>query len=271
MQMKHVIGSVPRSRRFLLALGHLAFVLCLATTALAQELPPKPDPPRLVNDFVGILSGDEQQRLEQKLLSFNDSTSTQVTIVIIKSTGDYPPGDYAFALGRAWGVGQKGKNNGVVLLWATGDRKIFIAPGYGLEGALPDAICKRIISNILAPNFKQEQYYAGLDAATDEIVRRASGEFEAEPDNAAHDEEFPSGLLIFIVIVVIIFIYLAGRNRGGGTGNRRSGGMFFPPVTTFTGWGSSSGGSGWGGGSGGGGFGGFGGGSFGGGGAGGDY
>ncbi|MCY7349198.1 MAG: TPM domain-containing protein [Cytophagaceae bacterium] len=263
---------MPPTRSLLRVLGHLTFVLFLTTAALAQELPPKPDPPRLVNDFVGILSGSERQQLEQKLLAFNDSTSTQITIVIVKSTGDYPPGDYAFALGRAWGVGQKGKNNGVILLWATGDRKIFIAPGYGLEGALPDAICKRIISNILGPNFKQEQYFAGLDAATDEIIRRASGEFEAEPKDTAKDEGFPSGLLIFIVIIVIIFIFLAGRNRGGGKGLGRGGGMFIPPFTTFTGWGSSSGGSGWGGGSsGGGGFGGFGGGSFGGGGAGGDY
>ncbi len=249
------------------------FGLLLSVSAFAQDLPPKPTPPRLVNDFVGILSGGERETLERKLVAFNDSTSTQITIVIVKTTGDYPPGDYAFALGRAWGVGQKGKNNGVILLWATGDRKIFIAPGYGLEGALPDAICKRIVSNILSPNFKQEQYFAGLDQATDEIIRRASGEYKADPNAAAPDGGFPSGLLIFIVIVVIIFIYLASRNRGGGGGMRnRGGGMFFPPFTTYSGWGGSSGGGSWGGGgSSGGGFGGFGGGSFGGGGAGGDY
>lgn len=245
--------------------------LLLTFTALAQDLPPKPNPPRLVNDFVGILSGAERETLERKLVAFNDSTSNQITIAIVKSTGDYPPGDYAFALGRAWGVGQKGKNNGVVILWATGDRKIFIAPGYGLEGALPDAICKRIISNILAPNFKQEQYFAGLDGATDEIIRRVGGEFTAD-DTAAHDEEFPTGLIVFLIAVVFIFIYLASKRGGGGGAGygRRGGGMFFPPYVNYGGWGGSSGGGSWGGG-GGGGFGGFGGGSFGGGGAGGDY
>ena len=258
--------------RLLPALTVLLSVLRFA--AFAQDLPPRPNPPRLVNDFVNILSGAERETLERKLVAFNDSTSNQITIAIVKSTGDYPPGDYAFALGRAWGVGQKGKNNGVVILWATGDRKIFIAPGYGLEGALPDAICKRIISNILAPNFKQERYFDGLDQATDEIIRRVSGEFTAD-DTAAHDLEFPVGLVVFLIVVVFIFIYIAvkrgGGGGGGGTGyGRRGGGMFFPPYVNYGGWGGSSGGGSWGGG-GGGGFGGFGGGSFGGGGAGGDY
>jgi len=246
----------------------------LTVSAFAQDLPPQPNPPRLVNDFVGMLSGSERDILERKLVAFNDSTSNQVTIVIVKTTGDNPPGDYAFALGRAWGVGGKEKNNGVVILWATGDRKIFIAPGYGLEGALPDAICKRIVSNILAPNFKQEQYFTGLDQATDEIIRRASGEYKAEPKDTARDGGggFPSGLLVIIVLVIIAIIFFSNRNKGGG--NRyRGGGGFFPPFVTFGGWGSSSGGGSWGGGGGGGGggFGGFGGGSFGGGGAGGDY
>jgi uncharacterized protein len=249
----------------------LLCALLLSVAALAQDLPPRPNPPRLVNDFVGMLSASERESLERKLVAFNDSTSNQITIAVVKTTGDYPPGDYAFALGRAWGVGQKGKNNGVVILWATADRKLFIAPGYGLEGALPDAICKRIVSNILAPNFKQEQYFAGLDQATDEIIRRASGEYKADPSDRATDEQFPSGLLIFIVIVIVIIIYLSSRNRGGGGTRYRGGGMFFPPFTTFSGWGGSSGGGWGGGGGGGGGFGGFGGGSFGGGGAGGDY
>lgn len=254
-------------------LGTLLGVL-LAFSALAQDLPPQPNPPRLVNDFAGMLSGSERDILERKLVAFNDSTSNQVTIVIVKTTGDNPPGDYAFALGRAWGVGGKEKNNGVVILWATDDRKLFIAPGYGLEGALPDAICKRIVSNILAPNFKQEQYFTGLDQATDEIIRRASGEFKAEPKDTARDGSnggFPAGLLMIIVLVIIAIIFFSNRNKGGG--NRyRGGGGFFPPFVTFGGWGSSSGGGSWGGGGGGGGgFGGFGGGSFGGGGAGGDY
>jgi len=233
-------------------------------------IPDKPNPPRLVNDFVGILQAGARETLEEKLRRYADSTSTQITIVIVKTTEPYPIGDWAFQVGRKWGVGQKGKNNGLVLAWATSDRKIYIATGYGLEGAIPDAVANRIIDNIIVPAFKQQQYYEGLDAATTEIIKRAQGEYK--DDKSDGDGSGGSvGFIILIVIIVFVFIWLS--RRGGGGGNRsRGGGMggWFIPYTTFTGWGSSSGS--WGGGGGGGSdFGGFGGGSFGGGGAGGDY
>ncbi|WP_461067672.1 TPM domain-containing protein [Spirosoma horti] len=269
----------------LLRLGFLFVLLVVvAPTLQAQDtatdtgtstntaIPDKPNPPRLVNDFVGILSSTEKAQLEQKLRTYNDSTSTQITIVIVKTTEPYPIGDFAFQVGRKWGVGQSGKNNGLVLAWATQTRKIFIAPGYGLEGAIPDAIAKRIITNTLAPAFKQQQYYQGLDEATTEIIRRASGEYKADPDT---NSDGGGGGFIFIILIGIIIVFIIiRRNRGGGNNNSRGGGwggpIFFP--TTYSGWGGSGGGSSWGGGgSSGGGFGGFGGGSFGGGGAGGDY
>lgn len=249
-------------------------LLTLATGVRAQissadsVVPARPNPPRLVNDFVGILSQSERSQLEQKLRSYNDSTSTQITIVIVRTTEPYPIGDFAFKVGRKWGVGQQGKNNGLVLAWATETRKIYIATGYGLEGAIPDAIAKRIISNVIVPNFKQAQYYQGLDEATTEIIQRAKGEYQAEPDAGSGGD----GASIFIwIFIVFIIIYFISRRSGGGGNNRNRGGGFFPPVffptSTYSGWGGSSGG----GGGGGGGFGGFGGGSFGGGGAGGDY
>lgn len=236
-------------------------------------IPDKPNPPRLVNDFVGILQAGARETLEEKLRRYNDTTSTQITIVIVKTTEPYPIGDFAFQVGRKWGVGQKGKNNGLVLAWATETRKIYIATGYGLEGAIPDAVANRIISNIIVPAFKQQQYYEGLDAATTEIIKRAQGEYKEDP-SASEGEGGGWGFIILIIILVFVFIWL--RRRGGGGGNNRSrggmGGWLFP-YTVFTGWGSSSGswGSGGGGGGGGSDFGGFGGGSFGGGGAGGDY
>ncbi|GAB2520693.1 hypothetical protein GCM10027085_08290 [Spirosoma aerophilum] len=234
-------------------------------------IPAKPSPPRLVNDFVGILSSSERSQLEQKLRTYNDSTSTQITIVIVKTTEPYPIGDFAFQVGRKWGVGQQGKNNGLVLAWATQTRKVFIAPGYGLEGAIPDAIAKRIITNTIAPAFKQEQYFQGLDEATTEIIRRASGEYKADPNLDSGDD---GGSFIFILIIFIIIIFIiVRRNKGGGSNNSRGGGFMpvFFPTSTYSGWGGSGGGGSFGGGSSGGGFGGFGGGSFGGGGAGGDY
>ncbi|GAB3896266.1 hypothetical protein GCM10028803_13670 [Larkinella knui] len=246
-------------------------VVSFQTYGQDDVIPERPNPPRLVNDFVGILSADERARLEEKLRVYNDSTSTQIVIVIAKSTDPYPIGDYSFQIGRKWGVGQKGQNNGLVLAWVPSTRKVFIATGYGLEGAIPDAIAKRIVSQIIVPRFKNEQWYAGLDEATTEIIRRASGEYKADPSDSGDDG---GGLIFFVIIfVVIIVIIWISRNRGGGGSNRNRGGGFFPvpfPTSTFSGWGGSSGN--WGGGGGGGSsFGGFGGGSFGGGGAGGDY
>lgn len=253
-------------------------LLGLGTSLRAQVssadsvIPDRPNPPRLVNDFVGILSRSERDQLEQKLRAYNDSTSTQLTIVIVRTTEPYPIGDFAFRVGRKWGVGQQGKNNGLVLAWATQTRKVYIATGYGLEGAIPDAIAKRIISNTIVPAFKQEQYYQGLDAATTEIIQRAQGEYDAEPRSG--DGDGGGGFLLILFIVFVIVFLISRRNRGGGPGNRNRGGGFFPPVffptSTYSGWGGSGGG-GWSGGGGGSDFGGFGGGSFGGGGAGGDY
>lgn len=243
-----------------------------AQTVPDDSLPNRPSPPRLVNDLVGMLSPGEVDQLERKLVAYNDSTSSQLAIVVVKSTGLYEPADYAFSIGRKWGVGQKGKNNGVVLLWATGTRKIYIATGRGMEGVLPDAIAKRIVSQIIAPNFKQQQYYQGLDQAVDEMFRRATGEYKADP---AGEGNSSGGEIIFWIIAIIIIIFLVMRSRGGGGGGTRyrggGGGMFLPYIL-LSGGGSSSGSWGGGGSSGGGGgFGGFGGGDFGGGGAGGDY
>ena len=258
-----------------------ALLLCTLATAVRAQvssadsvIPARPNPPRLVNDYVGILSSSERDRLEQKLRAYNDSTSTQITIVIVRTTEPYPIGDFAFRVGRKWGVGQDGKNNGLVLAWATETRKVYIATGYGLEGAIPDAIAKRIISNVIVPNFKDAQYYQGLDEATTEIIQRAQGEYKGEPDRNSDGGEGSSVFIwIFIVFIIIFFISRRGGG-GGGQSNRNRGGGFFPPVffptSTYSGWGGSSGGGGFGGG-GGGGFGGFGGGSFGGGGAGGSY
>ncbi|KAB7729411.1 TPM domain-containing protein [Rudanella paleaurantiibacter] len=250
-------------------------LLTVSTAVRAQTgnpndvIPNRPNPPRLVNDYVGILQPGERAILEEKLRRYNDSTSTQITLVIVKTTEPYPIGDFAFQVGRKWGVGQKGKNNGLVLAWATGDRKIYIATGYGLEGAIPDAVANRIVDNIIVPAFKQQQYFQGLDAATTEIIKRAQGEYKSEPAN----EDGGGDIFVWIFLILVVIILFSWINRRGG-GNRYrggGGGGWFIPYTTYTGWGSSSGS--WGGGGGGGGsdFGGFGGGSFGGGGAGGDY
>lgn len=247
----------------------LIFLFLIQSFVFAQDIPQKPNPPRFVNDLVGgLLSQGEINQLEQKLKAYNDSTSTQVAIVIVKSVQPYDISEYAIKLGREWGIGQKDKNNGVVFLWAPGDRKIFIATGYGAEGGLTDAYSKRIIEQVVKPNFKQLRYYQGLDEATNSIFKYLSGEFDAEPTEEGDlgDAIFS---IIFFIIIIFIILYVIGKISGGKGGGNRGGGMFVP-YTTYTGWGTSSGGWSGGGGDSGGGFD-FGGGSFGGGGAGGDY
>lgn len=250
----------------------ITILLSLTTTvAFAQiekELPVKPNPPKLVVDFTGTLAQDQQAALEQKLTSFDDSTSIQIAVVIIQTTGDRDISDYAVALGRNWGIGNKEFNNGILLLVAKNDRKIWIATGYGLEGALPDITAKSIIENEITPNFKESDFYRGLDEGTNAIISATKGEYKA-PENYNSRKKGTRrnpGLLIMIVIFIIIWL-IKNRRGGGGTygrgGHRSFGAPFFFPI--------GGGSSGFGGSSGGGGFGGFGGGSFGGGGSGGSW
>lgn len=250
------------------------FLLILCRVS-AQDIPAKPNPPRLVNDFAKQLNPTEISALERKLVAYDDSTSTQIAIVVVPTTGEYPIADYALKLGREWGVGGKGKNNGIVILWASTDRKVFISTGYGMEGAIPDAVAKRIITQVITPDFKNGMYYRGLDKGVDVIFKYATGEYKADPKE--DEGEGGTSPVIIVIIVFIIIMIIISRNRGGGGGGgyrNRGGGMgpVFWPYTTHSSRGSSSGnwGGGFGGGDGGG-FGGFGGGSFGGGGAGGDY
>jgi uncharacterized protein len=247
----------------------MVVVLLWAHLLYAQDIPPQPNPPRMVNDFVMKLSPQEQASLEKKLRYYRDSTSTEISVVIVKTTQPYPLLDYGVKLGKTWGIGQKGKNNGVILLWATDDRRIRILTGYGMEGVLPDAISKRIQNEIIVPLFKQERYFDGLDQGIDAIIKRATGEYKNENQGQSEDGDSGLFILIFFILFIVIIIWISRRGGGGGGGYRqyRDDG-WYPPITISS-WGSSSG-SGWGGGGSsddGPSFGGFGGGDFGGGGA----
>lgn len=263
-------------KRFLFIL--LFFIPVLS--GITQNIPARPSPPRLVNDFTNTLTEDQKAALEQKLVAYDDSTSNQITVVIIPTTSDYAPVDYATKLGRAWGVGNKKTNNGVVILIAKDDHQIFIAPGYGLEGALPDITCKSIIDNEIRPNFRADDYYRGLDLGTTAIVKAAAGEYKA-PAGYGSRKGNPGGggSIIGIIIIIVIVLMLLGRGgggRGGGMFSRRGYGDFASGAIFGSMLGGGRGGGGWSGGGssgggGGGGFGGFGGGSFGGGGSGGSW
>jgi uncharacterized protein len=254
----------------------LCFVSLAVTAQVEKIIPAPPNPPRLVNDYTGTLTSLQQEMLEHKLKNYDDTTSNQIAVVIVETLNDYEPYEYATALGRKWGVGNKEFNNGVVFLIAKNDRKVFIAPGYGLEGALPDITCKQIVESEILPNFKGNDFYRGIDKGTDAIMQAAAGEYKPPEGYAGRGRK--QGVPFFVIIIVIIVIVIIVSRIGGGGGGsfmsrrgyRESG---IPPIWWFPGGGGSSRGGGWGGGgsSGGGGFGGFGGGSFGGGGAGGSW
>lgn len=243
----------------------------------AQNLPDIPNPPRLVNDFAGMLSANEISSLEQKLNAFNDSTSTQISIVIITSLDGYPVSDFAFKLGEKWGIGQKKKNNGALILVSKNDREVFIATGYGLEGAIPDALAKRIVETQIIPEFKQRNFYGGLDVATDTMIKLASGEYRAEDVN----QKIPKTVLIGLAVFVLFFVFgIMASFRKARSYASLNGIDFWTAWQLLNAarrakrgtWGDfTSGKGGFGGFGGGGGFGGFGGGSFGGGGAGGRW
>ena len=245
---------------------------------LSDDFPARPSPPRLVNDYTGFLSNNEQAGLEQKLVNFDRETSTQIAVVIIEDLKGYDKADYAVQLGRKWGIGHEGKNNGILILikpkTATSRGEVFIAPGYGLEGVVPDAIAKRIVDNELLPSFRSGNYYEGIDKAVNTLMDLTRGEYSAE-EYAQQTKNVNPGMIVYVLFFVFIVLFsIIGRARrarqysvghnipfwmalmmmsGSRNSHRGSFGNF-----------SSGGGSF-------GGFGGFGGGSFGGGGAGGSW
>ena len=245
---------------------------------LADDFPARPSPPRLVNDYTGFLSNDEQVRLEQKLVNFDRETSTQIAVVIVEDLKGYDKADYAVQLGRKWGIGQQGKNNGILILIKpkTSDSKgeVFVAPGYGLEGVVPDAIAKRIVENEMLPEFRNGSYFNGIDRAVNTLMDLTRGEYTAD-EYAQQTKNVNPQLIVYILFIVFFVLFsIIGRARrarqysvghnipfwmalmmlsGSRNSHRGSFGNF-----------SSGGGSF-------GGFGGFGGGSFGGGGAGGSW
>ncbi len=247
------------------------FGFLVAAMAVAQDfsmadlIKNPPNPPKLVNDYTNTLTPDQRQALENKLVSLDDSTFTQIAVIIVPTLNGMDVADAALELGRSWGVGNKKTNSGVVLLIAKNDRKLNISPGYGLEGALTDVTASHIIQDIIRPNFRGEDYYRGIDEGTDAIIKAVKGEYSTPRTKLKRG--LSGGKLLLIIIIVIIFLAMtSGGGKGGSFMSRRGYRGFSGPFIWPSGGG---GGGGWGGGGGGssGGFGGFGGGSFGGGGS----
>ena len=248
----------------LLSIIILGFSIC-ANAQIEKIIPPKPSAYYAVVDNTNTITSEQKEALNNKLTHYKDSTSNEIAVVIIQSLNDYPIEQVAIGILRQWGVGGKEHNNGVVILVAKIDKKVRIETGYGLEGAIPDITAKSIIDNEITPNFKEGNFYRGLDEAIDAIMKAAAGEYKA-PEGYGKGGGISKFHIILLVIVIWIILGAIGRGgRGGGFASRRGyrnwGGSIWWGGGGF---GGGSSGGGW---SGGGGFGGFGGGSGGGGGA----
>nr|WP_299387912.1 TPM domain-containing protein [Allomuricauda sp.] len=252
----------------------VSLLLALFFTSLCwgqYPIPEKPSEQTSVYDYIDLLSKSQNKALERKLVQYSDTTSTQIVIAIIRSTQGENINYLGAQWGQEWGIGQADEDNGILVLLAKDDRRIAINTGYGVEGSLTDFMSKRIIENVIIPEFKNGDYYKGLDRGTDAIFQVLNGEFE-EDRTFGTNPSFPlkEFLPLIIFLIVLIILFRKGRNDRGGRGGGRNRGPDLWDMIILSNMGRSSGSSGGfgGGGFGSGGFGGgFGGGGFGGGGA----
>lgn len=238
----------------------------------ATTVPKQPTEKKLLWDMAGVIDPATAQEIEDSLEYFSRTTSNQILVMTVTSIGGADMAEYATQLGRDWGVGHEGDNNGVVILIKvkTESEKgnAFIATGYGVEGALPDVLCKRIIEREMIPHFKENDYAGGIKDALAVIMPAMKGEFNKE-EYLDDTGDAILGLIVFIAIICIIAVAMKNGGTGNGSNTRTyTGGPIIFPGSFGSG---RSSGSSWGGGSSSGGWGGFGGGSFGGGGAGGSW
>ncbi len=277
--MNRVNHANPRSPliRFLaVAIALLALMAQAAWPAYAKTvLPQKPDPPRLMSDTAGMLGSSASGEIEDQLVSFWRDTGVQFAVVTVPGLDGDAIEDYSVRLFEAWGIGEEGKDNGLLLLIAAEERELKFETGYGLEGELPDAFLGKVIDKALVPQFRAGDPAAGIEAAIEMVADRLmgrSGEGPGDEESSGERAETLAMIVFFVIVVAILLVAQALRGRGGRGGRGTGGGGRTGTWRTPTSWPKSTGG--WGGSSGGrsggsssGGFGGFGGGRSGGGGA----
>ena len=193
----------------------ICFIFLMTFAAPAQDLPPAPS--RLVSDDAGLLEPQQRERLEQKLVRYDDTTSTQIAIFITHDLQGYDISDFAQRVAHQWGVGRKGKDNGIMIVLKpktdTERGEVDIEVGYGLEPIIPDITARHIVDYEMLPRFKENDYYGGLEAATDVIMSMASGQFSADQYESEHDSG-NAGWFIPIIVLIIV-ISMIRRNRRG--------------------------------------------------------
>ena len=247
---------------------HMLLAASVMLSIVSFAIPDCPSPQRLVNDYADIFTPEQETRLEKILVAFDDTTSNQITVVTVENLEGYAASEYATRIGLEWKVGSGKFDNGIVLLvkpkTADSYGEVFIAVGYGLEGAIPDAYAKRIVDNVLIPHFQSGDYYTGVESACQVLMKLASGEI-SDPREMEEDVDLWSIIIVISFIAILIYITSAFHDKNNGSGGNV--GRRIVTGGTIINTGGNFGGRY----SGGGGFGGFGGGSFGGGGAGGRW
>jgi uncharacterized protein len=244
----------------------LVFAFCLH--AFADEVIP-PAPAQHFNDYANVVSSATAFQLNQTLENFERQSSEQILVAIFPTMqSDSSIEDYTVRVARAWKVGQKDNNNGAVLFVFIQDHKMFLQVGYGLEGVLPDALCKRIIDEQISPRFKAGDFDGGLTAGVQAILAATKGEYKGTGTTAAetHFRSYNNNIgellpiIIFLIIFGLVFtnairqggrgfIYTSGgMSRGSWGGGGYSGGGGFGGGGGFSGGGGSFGGGGAGGG-----------------------
>jgi len=244
------------------------------STLLSAQIPEKPNPARLVNDFANLFTPEQKAELENFLVMVDDSTSNQICVVTVNDLGGMDPNQYATELGQTWGIGNAKFDNGIVLLvkpkTADSRGQVYIAVGYGLEAVIPDYVAGKLRDEVLIPHFKQNDYYGGVALACNNLYLIAKGEIKVPREKKSVNNAKYIFIGLFLLILLII-IFRKNKNENNGNNSVRT--SYGSDLPFWILMGSAMGGrsSGGGGGSSGGGFGGFGGGGFGGGGAGGSW
>lgn len=184
-------------------------------------IPPIPKEETSVYDYAKLLTNSEKAALTSKLIKYSDSTSTQIVVVTVETIKGEDIGILAPRWAHEWGVGQEKEDNGVFILLANKERKIWIAPGYGVEHKLTAGTVGSIVRDIIIPQFKTGNFYNGLDLGTDAIFKVLIGTYKNNKPNQTDETGIPPIIIIAIILIVLLIIFSNIKNSGGGGPRRR--------------------------------------------------
>jgi len=226
------------------ALGFVVVLLVLGAVVCARALEVPPQPQGRVSDYTSTLTDSQIKALERTLAAFEQETTNQIAVLVIPTLGGDSLEDYSIRLAEKWQIGQKGRDNGVILLVAMQDRKMRIEVGYGLEGALPDSLTGDIIRQVIAPRFRQGKFFEGIQAGVKAIIAATKGEYRATGRRARSKQDRSIVSLLWPLFIFFIFIpALLNSFRRRRHYSRRRGGLFIGgPFWWGGGFGGASGG-----------------------------